>query len=200
MTKILRNLAVLLAVATLGACAQKGVIVLMPDDDGTVGRAVVTNQGGSVVLDEAREATELTTASAAPKAPKVLGADAVDKDFKDALAALPVKPYSFVLYFVTGSTDLTADSRKRLPEILATVERWVLPDVAVVGHSDRSGSSKWNYTLSLRRAQRVRDLIVDIGVPPDFIEVTSHGENNPVVPTADGVAEPRNRRVEVTVR
>ena len=188
-----------MALVGVGACAQKGVIVLMPDEDGSVGKAVVTNQGGSVVLDEAREATKLS-ATAAPQTPKVIDGKTIDADFKDAIAALPQKPYAFVLYFRAGSTELTPASRKQLPQILDTVENWILPDVGVVGHTDRAGSAKWNYTLSLRRAKRVRDLIVDIGVPPEFVEVTSHGENNPVVTTADGVAEPKNRRVEVTVR
>ena len=50
------------------------------------------------------------------------------------------------------------------------------------------------------RAERVRDLLIAEGLDPTLIEVDSHGENNPLIPTADEIAEPRNRRVEVTVR
>jgi outer membrane protein OmpA-like peptidoglycan-associated protein len=54
--------------------------------------------------------------------------------------------------------------------------------------------------LSLRRAESVRDWLVASGVPRDAISAVGRGEIDPVVPTGDGVAEARNRRVELTVR
>jgi outer membrane protein OmpA-like peptidoglycan-associated protein len=70
----------------------------------------------------------------------------------------------------------------------------------VVGHTDRVGSNAVNVPISIERANAVRDLLVRDGVDPAVIEVTSHGEEHPLIPTDDEVAEPRNRRVEVTVR
>jgi outer membrane protein OmpA-like peptidoglycan-associated protein len=70
----------------------------------------------------------------------------------------------------------------------------------VIGHTDRAGRSDLNYRLGLDRAQVAKDILVRAGLRPENIQVTSHGENDPLVPTADGVAEERNRRVAVTIR
>ena len=73
-------------------------------------------------------------------------------------------------------------------------------DISVVGHADATGSDAYNQALSLRRAEVIRDGLVAAGAPSEVIEITYHGANNPLVPTARGVSEPRNRRVEVTIR
>jgi outer membrane protein OmpA-like peptidoglycan-associated protein len=54
--------------------------------------------------------------------------------------------------------------------------------------------------LALKRAESTRERLVEAGLELKRVEVSSHGENNPVIPTADNVAEPKNRRVEVTIR
>jgi outer membrane protein OmpA-like peptidoglycan-associated protein len=54
--------------------------------------------------------------------------------------------------------------------------------------------------LGLERVESVKALLVSKGVDPSGIEVASHGEDNPLVETEDEVAEPRNRRIEITVR
>jgi outer membrane protein OmpA-like peptidoglycan-associated protein len=72
--------------------------------------------------------------------------------------------------------------------------------VSVVGHTDRSGSDQSNVELGLRRANVVQALLVETGVEIAAIDVASHGEAAPLVPTDDGVVEPKNRRVEITIR
>jgi outer membrane protein OmpA-like peptidoglycan-associated protein len=74
------------------------------------------------------------------------------------------------------------------------------PEIAVIGHTDRVGSVQSNDALSLRRAQRIRDDMGKLGVPVDQIQVAGRGEREPLVATEDEVAEPRNRRVEISVR
>jgi outer membrane protein OmpA-like peptidoglycan-associated protein len=87
-----------------------------------------------------------------------------------------------------------------IPEVIRTIRERHSSDVSIVGHTDTMGNREYNYRLSLRRAQAVRQLLVDAGVDPSSFQITSHGKDNPLVPTGDGVAEPRNRRVEITVR
>ena len=70
----------------------------------------------------------------------------------------------------------------------------------MIGHTDRVGTVPYNDALSLRRAERARDELVKAGVPADRIRVEGRGEREPLVATADEVAEPRNRRVEIDVR
>jgi outer membrane protein OmpA-like peptidoglycan-associated protein len=73
-------------------------------------------------------------------------------------------------------------------------------EVIVTGHTDRVGSVEANDRLSLARAQAVRELLVDAGVARSIISVVGRGERAPLVPTADEVAEARNRRVEIKIR
>jgi outer membrane protein OmpA-like peptidoglycan-associated protein len=70
----------------------------------------------------------------------------------------------------------------------------------VVGHSDSVGQEGANLVLSMYRANTIRSALVGGGIPPPDIEVGYHGSNNPRVPRPRGVPEPKNRRVEVTIR
>jgi outer membrane protein OmpA-like peptidoglycan-associated protein len=124
----------------------------------------------------------------------------VQKRFGPALNAMPERPRHFILYFRSDTTELTAESRKLLPEALAEFERRPAGEIAVVGHTDRAAPVGYNERLALRRAQAIRDQLVALGAKREVIEVASHGESNPLIPTADGVREPRNRRVEITIR
>jgi len=95
---------------------------------------------------------------------------------------------------------LTEDSEKLIPDILTAINSKSSTDISVVGHSDRVGREDANRRLSYNRAVAVRDSLISRGVDFGSVEVTSHGERNPLIPTADEMAEPKNCRVEVTVR
>ncbi len=95
---------------------------------------------------------------------------------------------------------MTPASRSDFPAIVAAVREYASVDTSVVGHSDTAGDARTNLELSLRRALAVGALLAAEGIDPGALEITSHGEANPLVPTGDNVSEPRNRRVEVTVR
>jgi len=75
-----------------------------------------------------------------------------------------------------------------------------VPEVVVIGHTDTMGSAKANIALGMRRANSVRDILVNAGLAPSTVEVTTHGEADLLVKTPDNTPEPRNRRVEITVR
>jgi outer membrane protein OmpA-like peptidoglycan-associated protein len=62
------------------------------------------------------------------------------------------------------------------------------------------GTPQANIELGLKRASMVRNLLVEAGLTPSAIEVTSHGEAELLVKTPNDTAEPRNRRVEIAVR
>jgi outer membrane protein OmpA-like peptidoglycan-associated protein len=68
------------------------------------------------------------------------------------------------------------------------------------GHADRSGPTNYNQRLSERRAEAVKSALVREGVPGNIIQTSGRGENENLVATADGVREPRNRRVEIVFR
>ena len=177
------------------------LVVLLPDpEDGRVGSATVSSAGGGVVeLTHASEGTRIVPGQA-PSAPAPVSADAVQRIFGAAIAARPVAPRQFVLYFDTGSDTLTEDSRTLVPAIVAVVHARPVPDVTVIGHTDTTGDRAANVLLGLQRATLIRDLLVASGLDPAQVEVASHGEADLLVRTPDSTDEAKNRRVEVTVR
>ena len=199
-----------LAGALIAGCGAKHVagpthpgqalVALLPDSEtGKTGRAIVSNKGRSADLDGEREAT-LATPRRRPSAVKTLSETEVDRFFGEALSALPPAPRHFTLFFRFESDELTDESRALVPEILRAVKDRPDPEVAVVGHTDTMGTPPANVELGLKRAIVIRALLVDAGLDPSTIEVTSHGEGDLLVHTADDVPEPRNRRVEISVK
>ena len=175
------------------------VIVLLPDPaTGAVGASAVSNPHGSVVLDAEYEAA-LVTAGRAPVLTTMNPAD-VKRTFGDALSALPPAPRSFTLFFRFESDELTEQSQALIPEVLAAVKAHAVQDVVVIGHTDTMGTQRANYALGLKRATMVRNLLVKSGLKGASIDVTSVGELDPMVRTPDNTPEPRNRRVEISVR
>jgi outer membrane protein OmpA-like peptidoglycan-associated protein len=117
-----------------------------------------------------------------------------------ALSALPKPPVQVILYFHPDSAVLTRESAARIRDVMRAIGDRGQADISVVGHTDTLGKNNYNDRLSLKRARTVADLLVKNGVNPSVLEITSHGKNNPLIPTGDQVREPRNRRMEMTVR
>jgi outer membrane protein OmpA-like peptidoglycan-associated protein len=178
---------------------QSLVVLLTDPGTDSVGRAAVSNAHGSVDLDMPREYTRVTS-TGAPTAPALLSSDEAERLFASALEGMPPAPEHFTLYFKFESEELTDDSRRMLDDVLRTVKTRPVPDVVAVGHTDTTGQARANVQLGLRRAIAVRTLLVNAGLTGNAVEVTSHGEAELLVKTSDGVFEPRNRRVEITVR
>ena len=173
--------------------------MLLPDSDTrTTGVANVANPAGSLDLTGDRDAA-VVAPNRAPVLTKLSEAD-VQRIFGDALSALPPAPRNFMLYFRFESDALTEQSQALIPQVLAAVKEHAFQDVLVIGHTDTMGNQKTNYALGLKRATMVRNLLVKSGLNSANIEVTSVGELDPLVKTPDDTAEPRNRRVDVTVR
>jgi len=190
-----------LALLLLVGCAKPmrdDLYVLMPDQDGKTGALSVESGGQQAVLDRPYASARVTE-------PGRVAAGAVTEQearqaFGAALEAQPARPASFILYFLEGRDELTPDSRQLLGRILDEIARRPAPEIVVIGHTDRVGTVPFNDALSLRRAERVRDELVKVGIAADRIRMAGRGEREPPVPTADEVAEARNRRVEINVR
>jgi outer membrane protein OmpA-like peptidoglycan-associated protein len=195
-----RLLMALMVAALAAGCASVPVdtVVLLPHADGTTG-AVVVKQGKEQVVLDSSYASAKSTRDGVPKTGRETEAT-VKKEFGAALAAQAPAPVSFVVYFLIGSDEFTEDSKTNVNALLAELARRPSPEITVIGHTDRLGSDQVNDALSLQRAQRVREMLIQRGVAADRISVAGRGEREPLVPTADEVAEPRNRRVEVSVR
>lgn len=188
--------------AGLGGCSQTpdNLFVLLGDaDDKPTSIEVITDQGVQK-LDRPGEATGFDRPGAAPIEPIALDRRQIERAFGGAFSAAPPDLQTFLLYFRTGGAQLTDASEAMIEDVIAAVRATDVPVVGVIGHTDREGSATLNAALARKRAETIRDLLVDRGLSADLIEVDSHGEGNPIVPTDDGVAEPQNRRVEITIR
>src|SRR6185437_14215556 len=104
----------------------------------------------------------------------------------------------FIVFLEFDKSTLTADGR-RVVDSAAAAYRSGKQGVAIAGYTDLAGSQQYNLALSKRRADRVKTALVQDGVPASAIDESWHGKENPRVPTADGVREPQNRRVEITM-
>jgi len=181
---------------SLTGCA-KNYVVLLPDDDGTLGQVVVTSGQHTTVLDQKSQGSLI---GGTRSETFTVTHEQLQKDFGAALAASPKKPASYLLYFETGQAVLTKASQAEIPTIKDDISHRPGVDVAVIGHSDTKGEAQANYELGLTRAKLVSALISDAGVSTERLSVESHGEKNLLVKTPDDTDEPRNRRVEVIVR
>lgn len=191
-------LALLALAASCGG--PRGRVVLLPEPDGSVGRLEVRNAAGTQALTRAWEAVELPGPDRAPKPPALLGEAAVRRDFGAVLEVEVPAPARFTLHFEAGTAQLTPESDALLPRIVDAIRERHSVEASVVGHADTAGPKEYNYRLSLERAREVGQLLEQLGVDSQVLRIDSFGEEDLLVPTADEVAEPRNRRVEVTVR
>ena len=196
---IIRILFVVLVSGLLSACSGT-TVVLIPDADGKVGQVAVTNAGGTTLLSKANESTQASKAEQAPTQPVTLTDKKIRSMFADTLAKEPAPPKRYRLYFLTGTATMTVDANAELAKIAAAIKARNSCDVSVIGHSDRVGDNESNRGLSLQRAESVAKALTNIGVASQCMDIRYYGENDPAVPTADNVAEARNRRVEVEIR
>jgi len=196
----IKTLSCLGLVLFLAGCGARSMVVLMPDPDGNVGQLSVTNEGGQQVLTEKNQSVKVMDQKTSPGKVTTLSDKEIQSTFSDALAAQPLQPITFILYFLEGSDELTDESKGLLPQIIQTIQKRGSIDIVISGHTDTVGEKEYNYKLSLERAQATYKILVANGAIPANITVTSHGEGNPLIKTADEVAEPKNRRVEITIR
>jgi hypothetical protein len=106
---------------------------------------------------------------------------------------------SQVIYFDYNNPQ-SAETLAQLQNIQNIINVCDVRDVTVTGHTDASGSAGYNQRLSLQRANGVRAQLVDMGLSGDLVSTVGAGETNLLLPTADGVKEALNRRVEVILR
>ena len=196
--ELLIALAVGLAIAFAPRPAPQETVTVLRSADGHVGAVLVEHAGEQRLLNE-ENATSRTRAGEKIEVTR-LSDEEVRKSYAGVLGALPARPASFLLYFVTGTDELTEDSKVQLQKILDEIKQRPYPDIQVIGHTDTMGDLEGNDALSTQRAERMKAYLTAIGVPSSRIRVTGRGERELLVHTADHVDEPKNRRVEINVR
>jgi outer membrane protein OmpA-like peptidoglycan-associated protein len=112
----------------------------------------------------------------------------------------PAPARSYLVFFDWDRADLTDRARQIVAEAAQASTRVQTTRIEVNGYTDTSGSKAYNQKLSIRRAQTVATELVKDGVPKNVIEIHGFGQTRLLVPTADGVREPQNRRVEIILK
>jgi iron complex outermembrane receptor protein len=111
---------------------------------------------------------------------------------------IPARTY--LVFFDWDRADLTARARQIVAAAADAATHVQTTRIEVGGYTDLSGTAAYNQKLSVRRAQTVQTELVHDGVPASEISIHGYGESNPLVPTAPGVREPQNRRVEIILK
>lgn len=194
-----KGLALLSVALLMSGCATGNYVVLLESPDGTTGAVVIEDSKGHTRLDRKNQAANIGPGLARSGTFDV-GDFRITRDFAAALAAQPALPQRFQLYFKIGSAELTDESERAVDEVFEAIRLRGPSAVSVIGHTDTLSGPRWNEQLGLIRAQTVADLLRRRKIEVIDLRVASHGERNLLIKTPDGVSEPRNRRVEISVR
>jgi outer membrane protein OmpA-like peptidoglycan-associated protein len=112
-------------------------------------------------------------------------------------AAPPANPRNYLVFFNFNKSDLTNDARQIVDQAASNAKNDRVTRLEVTGYTDTVGSDAYNMRLSRRRAESVASELEAQGVPSSEIEIFAKGKHDLLVPTADGVREPQNRRVQI---
>lgn len=103
----------------------------------------------------------------------------------------------YLVYFAHDSYALDEIATKQVEELFKEVSKKNAAMIAVNGHTDTTGSDRYNMMLSNERADAVKNMLISLGLEEQQIQTFGFGETDLAVPTADEMYEPQNRRVEV---
>ena len=182
----------------LAGCPRQALFVVLPNAEGGGVGAITVEDGKTVTtLDEPYATAEARAGSAAPTAETQGNIGVI---FRRAVAAQPILPHHFRLYFILGSDELAPESKIAYRAVFDDTKQRPVFEIEVIGFTDTVGNLPYNQALSVRRAAAIRDTLVRDGIDRRAISIAGRGKRDLLVPTADQTPEPRNRRVEITVR
>lgn len=171
--------------------------MVMPEE-GKVGTVVVTFLDGTEQVLEGDYSAMSVTGN---KAETFEGnQEQVQALFGAAVGALPLAPYHAKLYFVLDKDELTHESTLHAQQVIDEIVKREIAEIIIVGHTDTAASFAYNNALSKRRADKVRQKLIDAGIASDIIQTRGAGEYELLLETPDNTPEPQNRRVEIDVR
>jgi len=113
------------------------------------------------------------------------------------VAPAPAAPRSYLVFFDFNKSDLTPQAVQIVDQAASNAGPAKVTRLTVTGHTDTVGSDAYNMRLSRRRAESVAARLEKDGIPSSEIEIVAKGKRDLLVPTADGVKEPQNRRVQI---
>ena len=193
-----RTILTLGSIVLLAGCPRQALFVVLPNAEGGGVGAITIDDGKTMTaLDQPYAAAESRADGTAPTAETQENISVI---FRSAIAAQPILPHHFRLYFILGSNELTPESEFAYRAVFDDIKQRPAYEIEVIGFTDTLGDPPYNQALSLARAAAIRATLVGDGLDRQAISIAGRGKRDLLVPTADQTPEPRNRRVEITVR
>lgn len=193
-----RTILALGSMVLLAGCPRQALFVVLPNAEGDGVGAITIDDGKTMTaLDQPYAAAESRADGTAPTAETQENISVI---FRSAIAAQPILPHHFRLYFILGSNELTPESEFAYRAVFDDIKQRPAYEIEVIGFTDTLGDPPYNQALSLARAAAIRATLVGDGLDRQAISIAGRGKRDLLVPTADQTPEPRNRRVEITVR
>ena len=180
----------------VSGCATPDSVVLLRSV-GDSPAVTVENAHGSETLTHPRDSIEFRKADLLTRTTTPVE---IRERFGQVLDVTPAPSRQYVIQFATGQSALPLEADSTVAALLADVAAHPFVEVEITGHTDRAGGVEANDQLSKQRAVAVREALIVRGLKASLIRVVGRGERQVLVPTADEVAEPKNRRVEILVR
>jgi outer membrane protein OmpA-like peptidoglycan-associated protein len=182
----------------LAGCPRQALFVVLPNAEGGGVGAITIDDGKTMTaLDQPYAAAESRADGTAPTAETQENISVI---FRSAIAAQPILPHHFRLYFILASNELTPESKFAYRAVFDDIKQRSVYEIEVIGFTDTLGDLPHNQALSLARAAAIRATLVGDGLDRQAISIAGRGKRDLLVLTADQTPEPRNRRVEITVR
>jgi outer membrane protein OmpA-like peptidoglycan-associated protein len=193
-----RTIPAVVSMVLLTGCPRQALFVVLPNAEGGGVGAITVEEGNTVTtLDQPYAAAESRAGSSVPVEESRGNISVI---FRRAIAAQPILPHHFRLYFILGSDALTPESKIAYRAVFDDTKQRPVYEVEVIGFTDTLGDLPYNQALSLARAAAIRDTLIHDGIARQAISIAGRGKRDLLVPTPDQTPEPRNRRVEITVR
>lgn len=191
----------LISIALLAGCATptstRTTVVLLPEEDNTVGAVAVASGSSTQRLDKAFSYTTVNGNKASPSNARTVGRDTVNGAYGDLLKANAPAPRIFVLQFLLDKTELTEESRSLVPAMLRVVRARKPARITVFGHADATGTHESNLKLSSDRAEAAADLLRASDPSLKNIDLQYFGDTKPS--TGLRASDGKNRRVEILI-
>lgn len=191
----------LFALAFLAGCAAptstRTTVVLLPEEDNTVGAVAVASGSSTQRLDKAFSYTTVNGNNATPSDARTVGRDTVNRAYGDLLKANAPAPRIFVLQFLLDKTELTEESKALVPPMLRVVRARKPARITVFGHADATGTHESNLKLSADRAEAAADLLRASDPTLKNIDLQYFGDTKPS--TGLRASDAKNRRVEILI-
>jgi adhesin transport system outer membrane protein len=176
-----------------------GRITLLPEENGKVGHITANHKKGGEAKADKAYATILDDCDKAVAGQS--NAEEVKSRYNPAILALPAAARYYRINFQLGKTTMVPESQVVLKALLEDYSKTGAPEVVIIGHSDKLGSSASNLKLSQARAKVVYDMLtVNGAVPASDISSAWRGDKDPIPGTEGSKFEPRNRRVEIKIQ